>query len=711
MTVTASWRSSVRRKGDTFYMREPTALEISFPVGVVNRAAEAESWRKEVHRPATHTHKWWAQRLGTVFRGLLTSSLVSDEEAATEAFGSAFRVPEIVVYDPFAGSGTTLVEALKLGCKVIGQDINPVATLVQRQAVAKWEPKALDEAFAEVERTVRADIDAVHQTAGGDPVLYYFWVAQARCPACPGGAPAVDLFTSYVFAKHAYPKKYPSAQASCPNCGSVVKVNAVEDKFLSCTRCGQVHSLAGPVNGAWMTCNRGHRSKILSVLAGNRPSYKMYAKMVLGRDGKKRYESVDDFDLDLYDESSKLLAKRSGELVLPRGILADGYNTRQAISWGFRAWEDFFNDRQLYSLGLIGAAVKQLPATGAREALAALFSGTLEFNNLFCSFKGEGTGAVRHMFSHHILKPERMPLEAHPWGTPSSSGSFSTLYKSRILRALDYKLRPHDIVKGDRVYGLSASLSVPVLTDADALLKHQGSAAMLVTGSSSSVGLPDGSVDIVLTDPPFFDNVHYSELADFFHAWLAALAPYEGYPSEVATTRSKGEVQHTDADEFGAAIGAVWRESARVLKSDGLLAFTFHQSKASGWTALVKALKSASLVITAIQPVKAEMSTASPKSGASDPSNLDAVVVCRHYQRAATAPAVERAIELLKACRDSGTIVGFSDIQSVVRGTVLARFTWDADIDMSSLEEEANRAATDACKVMGVTSARRQAKS
>lgn len=690
-------------------MRGPTALETSFPVGVVNAAAEAESWRKEVHRPATHTHKWWAQRLGTVFRGLLTSSLVGDEEMAADAFGSAFRAPEIIVYDPFAGSGTTLVEALKLGCKVIGQDINPVATLVQRQAVAEWDPNALDEAFAEVERVARADIDAVHQTASGDTALYYFWVAQARCAACPRDAAAVDLFSSYLFAKHAYPKKHPRAQASCPNCGAVVEVHATEDEILSCGRCGRHHSLEGPVSGAWMTCSRGHRSKITSSLGGNRPSYRLYAKLVLGRDGKKRYEEIDEFDLDLYDKSSKLLAARSAELVLPRGVLADGYNTRQAINWGFRAWEDFFNDRQLYSLGLLGAAIKRLPASPEREALAALFSGTLEFNNLFCSFKGEGTGAVRHMFSHHILKPERAPLEAHPWGTPASSGSFSTLYKSRILRALDYKLAPHDIVDGERVSGLSAPLSVPVFADASMLVKHDGPAAMLTTGSSASIMLPDRSVDLIMTDPPFFDNVHYSELADFFHAWLAPLMPYDGYPAEAATTRSAGEVQHTDADEFGAAIGAVWRESARVLKSDGLLAFTFHQSKPSGWTALVKALRSASLIVTAVQPVKAEMSTASPKSGASDPSNLDAVIVCRHY-RGSAVPTVERAVQLLEACRDSGASVGFSDIQSVVRGTVLARFTWDADVELSSLEQQASRAADDACRAMGVTSARQQAR-
>jgi putative DNA methylase len=64
---------------------------------------------------------------------------------------------------------------------------------------------------------------------------------------------------------------------------------------------------------------------------------------------------------------------------------------------------------------------------------------------MFATFKGEGTGAVRHLFSHHILKPERMPIEANVWGTQKSSGSFSNLFKSRLLRAVDYRDAPFEI--------------------------------------------------------------------------------------------------------------------------------------------------------------------------------------------------------------------------------------------------------------------------
>jgi len=87
----------------------------------------------------------------------------------------------------------------------------------------------------------------------------------------------------------------------------------------------------------------------------------------------------------------------------------------------------------------------QIPERSMKEHFLCLFSSTLEFNNLFCSFKGEGTGAVRHLFSHHILKPEKTPLENNVWGTEKSSGTFSTLFKSRLLNAKKYLQVPFEI--------------------------------------------------------------------------------------------------------------------------------------------------------------------------------------------------------------------------------------------------------------------------
>ncbi|RSN47290.1 SAM-dependent methyltransferase [Amycolatopsis sp. WAC 04197] len=679
------------------------ALETGFPAGVVSVAAEKEAWRKEVHRPATHTHKWWAQRLGSVFRGIIVSALADSEAAAAKLYGSVVDRPDVVVFDPFAGSGTTLVEAAKMGCRVIGYDINPVATLVQRQAMADWDSHALNMAYKEVEGKVRPEIDRLHVNARGETVLYYFWVGVAPCPSCPVDDHDVELFKSYVFARHAYPKKYPTAQATCPDCHAVNVVNLTTDTEFTCSSCDRSGSFDGPVRGASMRCSRGHVTKVISALDGNPPKQKMYAKLVLGKDGK-RYEPIDSFDLELYAESEALLEEKREELVGPIGTLDAGNNTRQAIRWGYTTWPQFFNARQLYCLGLLGAAIRNQEASPEREALVALFSGVLEFNNLFCSYKGEGTGAVRHMFSNHILKPERTPLEAHPWGTPASSGSFSTLFKSRILRALEYKKAPHDIVDGERVVGISKTLGSRIV-DSYEQFEGEPAAALIVTGSSADTALPDSSVDLVITDPPYFDNVHYSELADFFHAWLRQMYPFPAYPSN-ETTRMVGEVQSTDADKFSAAIAQVWREAARVMKEDGLLAFTFHQARAAGWEAVVKALKQAGLIITAVQPVKGEMSVAAPKSAATDPSNLDSIVVCRKATSSAR-PTLERVINELRECKNAGVTVGWTDVQSVVRGAVLAAYTDPASKEtLTQLMSRAAAEADEACIALGVTSRR-----
>lgn len=654
-----------------------TALETDFPAAMLSIVGTKESWRKEIHRPATSTHKWWAKRLGTVFRGIVVSAFTPDGNAASAAYGSPFDLSGAVVFDPFSGSGVTGVEVLKLGGRPVCFDINPVATLIERQAMQPWDLEKLRDNYARVEQSCREEICRLHRTEDGRTVLYYFWVAVAECPEC---SERVRLFDSPVFSKHAYPKRFPSAQVVCPVCLSI-KTSRYDFDIEKCVN-GHVIPQTGAVRGRFATCPNGHSFKILSALNKTRPAYEMYAKMVAEPDGSKVYEPITNWDRELYDECVEMLDNLPSDAVLPVGDLLPGNNTDQAIKWNFIKWRDFFNARQLVSLSMLATAIRDLPGvTSEREALSALFSGVLEFNNLFASFKGEGTGAVRHMFSHHVLKPERTPLEAHPWGTLQSSGSFSTLYKSRIERAYQYKLAPTELVVQDdsaeRVVGLSKPISASLYESWDAFVQAEGQAAYVATTNSAHTDLPDESVDLVVTDPPFMDNVYYAELADFFHAWLQGMDPYASYEAK-ATTRAPGEVQNSDPIEFGRAIEAVWAECARVLKPGGLMAFTFHQARISGWVQVIESLHRAGFVVTAVQPVKGEMMTSVVKAGAKEPSNLDSVVVCRRTVDGVAASKLSleevriAAVKRLLRLRRHGVVVGAGDIRSVVRGTLLA---------------------------------------
>src|SRR5689334_3368987 len=144
-----------------------SALEAGFPSAMLSTIGTHESWRKEIHRPATSTHKWWAKRLGSVFRGIIVAAVIAEGDDAAAAYGTPMNLAGTVILDPFAGSGVTGVEAVKLGAAAVCFDINPVATLVQRQALQPWDMDLLRAAYARVERACRNEIDRVHRAADG----------------------------------------------------------------------------------------------------------------------------------------------------------------------------------------------------------------------------------------------------------------------------------------------------------------------------------------------------------------------------------------------------------------------------------------------------------------------------------------------------------------------------------------------------------------
>ncbi|MDE0111148.1 MAG: DNA methyltransferase, partial [Albidovulum sp.] len=557
----------------------PCALEDeNFPFEVISDVAEVESWRKEINRPVYHIHKWWAQRLGTVFRAIVLGALTPIGTDTLSAFYRPVRLNGMTVFDPFMGSGTTVGEAVKLGARAIGRDINPVAHFLVHNALAIHDRNAIRATFRDIEHDVANRIKAFYRTELEDgakaDVLYFFWVKQVECPECES---SVDLFSSRVFARHAYAKRHPKAQASCPACGEINSVRYDAREAL-CTACSQEFDPQyGSARGRNATCPKCSNTFPVAAAIRNRhspPEHRLYAKLVLAADGRKLYMPANDSDLALYVKATKALAKRPG--AYPVVAIKPGYNTNQALGYNYRYWHEMFNDRQLLCHSILAERIARIPETGLRELFTCLFSGALEFNNLFASYKGEGTGAVRHMFAHHILKPERVPLEANPWGTPKSSGSFMTMFEGRIRRALDYADNPFElrtvIANGRsstrKVYGLSGPMGCDIAGDYASF--ESGKKIYLSCGDSGATDIPSGSVHAVVSDPPFFDNVHYSQLADFFHVWQRQILGDDG-SRKTDTTRSENEVQSDDAAIFTRNLARVWAEAHRVLADEGVL--------------------------------------------------------------------------------------------------------------------------------------------
>ncbi|MCC5847878.1 MAG: hypothetical protein JJU29_07265 [Verrucomicrobia bacterium] len=667
-------------------------IEADFPFAELSRIAERESWRKEVYRPVYYIHKWWARRLGSVFRGVLLGACLDEDEDFWSRFYGHNDLDETVIFDPFMGSGVTIGEAIKLGCTALGQDINPVAYLACKAAFTKYNlPEVLD-TYQNLERTVSSKILSYFETRTDNDeqatVLYYFLVKVVSCPECNK---EIDLFKSRIFSKNAIPRKDPSARSVCPGCNAI-NITQYDADSVFCPECSRTYNpQEGNITGAKVKCDDcGHQFRLVDRMSSlcSPLGYRRYAKMVLTSAGQKRYASMNSFD----DETEIRIKKEFSALKnpFPETEITSGHNTNQILKHNYRFWHELFSDRQLLCIYHLQEAIRNINNPDHRLLFACLFSGVLEFNNLFASFKGEGTGAVRHMFSHHVLKPEMMPIEANMWGTRKSSGSFSTLFRSRILNALAYKADPTELLLNSgmshKIGGINRPLSVKVSKDF-ALPRCSENTAFLRQGDSSCTNIPDNCVDVVVTDPPFFDNVHYSELADFFYYWINQIIGH----SDAETTRQEAEVQDTNPLHFTNKLTSVFAECNRVLKKAGVLVFTYHHSRHEGWTSVHRAIRHAGFVCTQAYPIKAEMSVSMPLKQAKSPIHLDLILLCKkdhevdeqHAIPANIQSATLQAQDQVSALKSNDIAVSLGDAKVILMGRLLCEAH-----RMMSLEDE-----------------------
>jgi putative DNA methylase len=140
-------------------------------------------------KPIYTMHKWWARRLGCVFRFLFLGATNPPHRSASLQNGGFFEKHDFTglkVFDPFVGGGTSLVEAAKCGASVIGNDIDPVAAFVTEKELQPINEKRLMAAFANVESAAKDACLRWYRTTLPDgrtgAIIYAFWVEEITSP-------------------------------------------------------------------------------------------------------------------------------------------------------------------------------------------------------------------------------------------------------------------------------------------------------------------------------------------------------------------------------------------------------------------------------------------------------------------------------------------------------------------------------------------------
>jgi putative DNA methylase len=271
---------------------------------------------------------------------------------------------------------------------------------------------------------------------------------------------------------------------------------------------------------------------------------------------------------------------------------------------GIYDYRDLFSSRQLL---LMHHAMRLLQPFEQmiRLKLALLLSTSLEFNVMLCGYKGarrgDRPGAIRHAFAHHGYAFPYTALENNVLFEAKASGTLQKLYHDRLWRAQKWARQPRER-RLDQDDASSRQRFVPVRGERDegvevksaATLGTMRSAFMVRQGSAARIPLPDAYVDFVVTDPPYYDNVQYSDLAAFFRVWLPRLVPNE----QRETWRYDPSLAAVDSFQngnghYGRVLGEIFAECRRVMKRGGRLIFTFHHWKPQGWAALTTALQDA----------------------------------------------------------------------------------------------------------------------
>jgi len=487
-----------------------------------------------------------------------------------------------------------------------------------------------DEEFFEKERNIFAD------------AMYYFWIKKIPCLNC---GEVVPLFKSYMLAHKKKGKKTIGYYLICPKCGYIFEDEDYK-KDVVCPECETKFNpqSAGRVtkNGGKYVCpnfNCGQKNAIVETIQRTgKPEEKLYAvEYYCPYCGAKNYKPADGFDFALFEKVKEKYKEVEQEWLgkyIPDTKIPKGQETypRLIENHGYKYWKDMFNERLLLSLGALVKAILELNVDeDERELLVITFSKSLEYQNMLCEYH-RVNNYIYNLFKTHAFHPPLNPVENNIWGAKYGFGTFSNMMK-KMIEAKKYNENPFEKYVNSSGKNEKKNMKIKVIGRVGDTLENNYN-TMLLAGDSSYLPLQNSlKVDAVITDPPYYGNVMYSELSNFFYVWLrlGLKDKYEYFQSEHvpnATEVIVNNVQEKGEKEFIEGLTAIFKESGNKLKKNGLMVFTFHHQEEKAWGAVLQSVLNAGFYISAIYPVQSEMGTSTHIFQKSN-VRYDMVVVCR----------------------------------------------------------------------------------
>ncbi|GBD02735.1 hypothetical protein HRbin19_00002 [bacterium HR19] len=604
----------------------PKYIEEKFPIAFVNSISTPE---RIALKPVYMMHRIFGRRIGSVLRTILLSALKDADTDIEREFYSSHRnnpdTKDITILDPMAGGGTTLIEGSRLSAKVIGFEINPVPWFITKCELTIVNIEELENKFKHLEQNIGRKIKNMYETIcpvcfSSAEIIYVFWIKVVDCVRCKR---KIELFNDYIIT---YDKKGKNHFILCPICFNVFHIFREPHKEEKCPSCGHFFNpFQGSIKKNRIECpSCSVLFELVDALKSknNPPEIKQFA--IDGWCPKCRSRFIkppDESDFALYEKIKQEFELNKDKLLFPRNPIPDGFNTNQMKKHNYKFWYQMFNERQLLSLSLLLSEIMKIEKEDIREIMLCAFSETLRSNNLFCYYDRRWAKQLTPLFARKDFAPVNFPLEQNIWGSKFGRGSFKQVFE-RILKAKKYNLSPFErkyigkkikrIYLDEKIGRSDWQIYCDDARNMDKYLKER--------------------VDLVVTDPPYFDSINYSEVYDFFYVWLR-LALKNKYPwFEPETGRREGEAIENEIhgkkrENYKRILTEIFKKSAELLKDDGLFIFTFHDIEESAWMDMYEIVKQAGLSVVKIHFYHGENVSAGHYGG--QKTVFDAIWVCK----------------------------------------------------------------------------------
>ncbi len=641
-------------------MTEKSFIEFSFPVKEVSLESAKEKNIRHGHISTLHI--WWARRplassRATSYAALIPAPESPEEwekkrqfiikfskwenslnhtfiEQAREEILEANGGKPPKVLDPFAGGGSIPLEALCLGCETYANDYNPVAALILRctleypqkygkpgeikrkieskglklpntveeksevknvllEDVKYWGEWVLEEAKKEIGKFYPEDPD------GSIPVGY-IWARTIPCqnPLCGAEIPLMRQFwlarksNKKIALKPIIRNKKvdfeiigqgtPFPEDFDPEKGTVARA------FAKCPVCGATVD------------DKTTRRLFQEEKAGQR----MVAVVLQNHNEQgKTYRLATDNDMEIFRESEKYLKEKREKLMMELGMdpvpdetmNTKDPNTVAGRGYGITKWGDLFNSRQKLALitfvekvkkaheKMIGEKMDEVYAKAVVSYLGFVVSRLADANSELCHWDGswEKTATT---FARQALPMTWDYIEANVFGE-----------------------------KGYTFESILNTISL-VLSNISKASKQVGS---VIQCSATELPYPDNYFDAVFTDPPYYDNINYAELSDFFYVWLKRTigdlypdlfsTPLVPKSKEIVANPVRQGGQDKAKEFFESMLKKSFQEIYRVLKPNGIATIVYAHKSTSGWETLINSLLDSEIVVTASWPIDTEM--------------------------------------------------------------------------------------------------------